>query len=245
MFHADAGVLDPDRAMAAMLRLAAVRGADIRFDTPVTHLAASPFGDGALVHTDSGTFTAPVAVIAAGGWLAPLMGEMVRLPALEVTQQQAFHLAPRGPYGDTPWPIFIYRDAADHFYGLPGGRDGEVPGAVKLGEHHGGTVTAAAGRDGVVHPAGRERAIKFAAKRLPGLDSQPVNELTCLYTTTPSEDFILDRQGPFVIASACSGHGAKFATLLGEIIADLAAGKPPPDPRFTLAAHLGTIRPNV
>ena len=64
-------------------------------------------------------------------------------------------------------------------------------------------------------------------KRLPGLDPRPVNELTCLYTTTANEDFILDRQGPFVIASPCSGHGAKFAPLLGEVIADLAAGRPP------------------
>jgi sarcosine oxidase len=113
-----------------------------------------------------------------------------------------------------------------------------VPGAVKLGEHHGGVVTTAAGRHGFVDPSGRKRATAFAARRLPGLNSEPVNELTCLYTVTSNEDFILDRQGPFVIASPCSGHGAKFAPLLGEIIADLAAGAPSPDPRFTLAAHL-------
>ncbi len=253
MFHADAGVLDPDRAMAAMLRLTAAAGADVRFETPVTHLSAAPGGDGALAHTDSGTFAAPVVVVAAGGWLPPLAGDLIRLPALEVTQQQVFHLAPRTapaggpppasrPYGDNPWPVFIYRDDADHFYGLPGGRDGAVPGAVKLGEHHAGVVTTAAGRDGAVDPAARQRAASFAARRLPGLDSHPVNEVTCLYTTTLNEDFILDRQGPFVIASACSGHGAKFAPLLGEIIADLAAGKPSPDPRFTLAAHLAAAR---
>jgi monomeric sarcosine oxidase len=255
MFHADAGVLDPDRAMAAMLRLAASRGADVRFDTPVTHLQATPGGEGAIAHTDSGTFAAPVVVVAAGGWLPPLLGDLVRLPPLAVTQQQAFHLAPRAgpgvaafsatpgaavasPYGSAPWPIFIYRDEADHFYGLPAGRDGEVPGAVKLGEHHVGVVTTASGRDGIVDPVGRDRATAFAARRLPGLDPEPVGEISCLYTTTASEDFILDRQGPFVIASPCSGHGAKFAPLLGEILADLAAGKPSPSPRFTLAAHL-------
>jgi len=55
-----------------------------------------------------------------------------------------------------------------------------------------------------------------------------------------NEDFILDRPGggPFVVASPCSGHGAKFAPLVGEIIADLAAGGTTADPRFTLAAHL-------
>ncbi len=65
-----------------------------------------------------------------------------------------------------------------------------------------------------------------------------MGELTCLYTSTASEDFILDRQGPFVIASACSGHGAKFAPLIGQIAADLADGKGAPDQRFGLAAHL-------
>jgi sarcosine oxidase len=253
MFHADAGVLDPERAVAAMLRLAAARGAQVRFGTQVTRVAvgpAGPNGGEAVLHTPGGTFTAPVAVIAVGGWLTPLMGEIVRLPALAVTQQQVFHLAPRvapadggprsaaRPYGDNPWPIFIFRDEVDFFYGLPAGRDGEVPGAVKLGEHHGGMVTTAAGRHGFVDPAGRGRATAFAARRLPGLDPRPVNELTCLYTVTSNEDFILDRQGPFVIASPCSGHGAKFAPLVGEIIADLAVGKPSPDPRFTLAAHL-------
>ena len=249
MFHADAGVLDPDRAVAAMLRLAAARGADIRFETPVTRLAVNPDGDGALVHTGGGTFTAPVVAIAVGAWLGPLAGDLVRLPALTVTQQQVFHFAPhREPSAPgapsapaTLWPIFIVRDEIDDCYGLPGGRDGQVPGAIKLGEHYGGKVTTAADRDYAVDPAARARTIAFAEKRLPGLADDPVNEVTCLYTSTANEDFILDRTGPFVIASACSGHGAKFAPLLGEIIADLAAGKPTPDPRFALAAHLSRL----
>jgi sarcosine oxidase len=236
MYHADSGVVDPERAMAAMLRLAAGRGADVRFDTPVRRVETASGGDGAVVHTDSGTFTAPVAVIAAGAWLPPLLGSLVDLPPLEVSQQQAFHFAPR-EVPPAPWPIFIFGDAAGHVYGLPGGRDGEVQGAIKIGEHHNGKVTTAAGRDGIVQPAARDRVTAFARERLPGLDSTLVNDLTCLYTTTANEDFILDRQGPLVIASACSGHGAKFAPLLGEIITGLTSGQPAPDPRFTLAAH--------
>ncbi|HEY5393940.1 MAG TPA: N-methyl-L-tryptophan oxidase [Trebonia sp.] len=237
MFHSDAGVLDPDRAMTAMLRLAVAGGADVRFGTPVTRLAPTPGGDGATAHTDGGTFTAPVAVVAAGAWMAPLIGDLVRLPPLTVTQQQVFHFGPRGQPAP-PWPIFIYKDDIDDFYGLPGGRDGEVPGAIKLGEHRGGTAASADGRDFTVDPGARRRAVEFAGQRLPGLDSSPINEITCLYTSTANEDFILDRTGPIVIASACSGHGAKFAPLLGEILADLATGRPAPDPRFALAAHL-------
>jgi monomeric sarcosine oxidase len=239
MYHAEAGVLDPDRAMGAMLRLAAARGAEVRFGTPVKRLAPEPAGDGAVAHTDSGAFAAPVVVVAAGAWLPELIGDLVPLPPLTVTQQEIFHFAPRQATG-RPWPIFIYQDHGDQFYALPGGRDGEVPGAIKLGDDR-GKVTTASDRDFTVDPAARDAAIEFTKRRMPGLDSHPVNEVTCLYTSTASEDFILDRPGggPFVIASACSGHGAKFAPLLGEIIAGLASGEPTPDPRFTLVAHLG------
>jgi monomeric sarcosine oxidase len=236
MYHAGSGVLDPDNAMAAMLRLAAANGADVRFGTPVARLEPAPSGDGAVAHTDSGSFAAPVIAVTAGAWLAPLLDGLVDLPPLTVTQQQVFHFAPQTvPAG--PWPIFVYKDGASDCYGLPGGRDGEVPGAVKLGEHAGYRTTTAADRDFVVDPAARARVMKFVGERIPGLSATPVNEVTCLYTWTANEDFILDRSGPFVVASPCSGHGAKFAPLLGEIIADLATGKPAPDARFTLAAH--------
>ena len=239
MYHADSGVLDPRNAMAAMIRLAAAKGADVRFDTPVTRLEPLPDGGGAVAHTDSGSFTAPVIAIAAGAWIAPLLAGLVELPPLTVTQQQVFHFAPL-TVPDEPWPIFVHKDGTDDCYGLPGGRDGEVPGAMKVGEHAGSRPTTAAERDFAVDPAARARTIDFIGRRIPGLNPVPVNEVTCLYTWTANEDFILDRSGPFVVASPCSGHGAKFAPLLGEIIADLAAGKPTPDPRFALAAHAVT-----
>jgi monomeric sarcosine oxidase len=236
MYHQDAGVLDPEHAMAAMLRLAAARGAAVRFGTPVTRLERTPSGDGAVAYTDSGSFTAPVIVVAAGAWTAPLLDGVLSLPPLTVTQQQVFHFAPVTVPAD-PWPVFIFQDGGDNCYGLPGGRDGGVAGAIKIGEHTGFRQTTAAGRDFIVDPAARARVAGFARRRVPGLDPAPVNEVTCLYTWTANEDFVLDRSGPFVLASPCSGHGAKFAPLLGEIIADLAAGNPAPDPRFTLAAH--------
>jgi monomeric sarcosine oxidase len=238
MFHADSGVLDPTNAVAAMLRLAVASGADVRFDTPVTRLEPTRAGDGAVARTDSGSFTAPVIAVAAGAWITPLLGGVVELPPLAVTQQQVFHFAPAPTSREAdPWPIFVHKDGIDDCYGLPGGRDGEVPGAIKVGEHAGSRVTTAADRDFVVDPGARSRVTAFIGRRIPGLSTTPVNEVTCLYTWTANEDFVLDRSGPFVVASACSGHGAKFAPLLGEIIADLATGKAAPNARFTLAAH--------
>jgi sarcosine oxidase len=219
--------------MTAMRGIAAEYGAQICYGSPVLRVEA---GDaGGTVHTADRSWRAPVVIVAAGAWLEPLLGAHVPLPPLVVTQVPAFHFAPREP---GPWPVFIYHDEVAR-YGLPAGRDGEVPGAVKIGEHGRGTVTTGDGRDGVVGPAARDRVRAFVGQRLGGLDPAPVGEVTCLYTSTANEDFILDRHGPFVVCSPCSGHGAKFAPLVGEIAADLACGGASREPRFTLAAQFG------
>jgi monomeric sarcosine oxidase len=235
MFHPEGGVIDPERAMTAMRAIAAAHGAQICYGTPVLRVEAG--GESAMVHTADRSWRALVIVIAAGAWLEPLLGGQVPLPPLTVTQEDAFHFARRAPL--RPWPAFIcYDDIV--MYGLPAGRDGEVPGAIKVGAHHGGgPVTTGDLRDGIVRPAARDRASGFVRDWLPGLDPAPAGEVTCLYTSTATEDFILDRHGPFVVCSPCSGHGAKFAPLTGEIAADLACGGASPDRRFTLAAHLG------
>jgi monomeric sarcosine oxidase len=256
LFQPDAGVIDAQRAMDAMRALAEARGAQIYYASPALDVSASPALDvsasaaldvsasaaldvsasaaGVVVRTADRSWQAPVVVVAAGAWLAPLLGAQVPLPPLTVTQQEAFHFAPRARGG--PAPVFIYRGELA-VYGLLAGRDGEVPGAIKIGKHDFTTVTTGDERDGIVSPAGREEVRAFVRERLENLDPDPVGELTCLYTSTATEDFILDRRGPFVVCSACSGHGAKFAPLTGEIVADLACGDAAADPRFTLAAH--------
>lgn len=238
LFHPDAGVIDAERAMAAMTRLAIARGAQVCYSSAVQRLSVDD--GGAVLHTADRSWRASVVVVAAGAWLEPLLGGLVRLPSLAVMQQQAFHFAPLAPLdGEPAPPVFICHDEIAPIYGLLAGRDGGVSGAIKVGEHGYGTVTTGDSRDGIVNPASRERVRAYVRDRLRGLDPEPVGEVTCLYTSTVSEDFILDRQGPFVICSACSGHGAKFAPLTGEIAADLACGDAPPDRRFTLAAHIG------
>jgi monomeric sarcosine oxidase len=232
MFQPDAGVIDAERAMVAMRSLAEVYGAQIHYGSPVLSVSASEAG--AVVRTADRSWYAPAVVVAAGAWLGPLLGAQVPLPPLVVTQQQAFHFAQRASAG--PQPAFIYRGEVA-IYGLLAGRDGEVPGAIKIGKHDQGPVTTGDDRDGLVSPAGREEVRAFVRTTLEDLDPDPVGELTCLYTSTATEDFILDRQGPFVVCSVCSGHGAKFAPLTGDMAADLACGGTPADPRFTLAAH--------
>jgi glycine/D-amino acid oxidase-like deaminating enzyme len=156
---------------------------------------------------------------------------LARTRVLSVTQQQVFHFRHRDPAA--AWPTIVHK-AELQIFGMPSGADGGPVPAFKLGQHDGGTPTTAATRDGVIDRACRERIVRHVVDRLPGLDPEPVGETSCLYTTTPDDDFVLDRIGPLVIASPCSGHGAKFAPLMGAMIADLAMGRAEVRPRFAL-----------
>ena len=63
---------------------------------------------------------------------------------------------------------------------------------------------------------------ELVRRRLPTFSPTPLRSETCIYTMTPDQDFVLDRSGPIVVGSACSGHGFKFGPLLGDLLADLA-----------------------
>ena len=155
-----------------------------------------------------------------GGRLGrPLLHGRVTLPPLSVTQQQIFHFPRLDPDAEQ-WPSVIH-DELTPIYHLAGGRDGGPGEDRKIAEHRHGTATTASGRSGIVDPASRARIVEYVRRWLPGLDPTPGREATCLYTTTPNEDFVLDRAGTLVVCSACSGHGAKFAPLIGEMTAEL------------------------
>ena len=230
--YREAGIFDPELATAEMLRLAAARGATVVHECPVT--LVEPAGSGVLVSAAGETLRAAVAVVAAGPWGADLLRDVVALPSLSVTQQQVFHFARRAPGDEPVWPIALH-EQVPAVYSLPGGRDGGSPGNVKLGEHDPGTPTTADGRDGIVDPAARVRMIEYVRRWWPGLEPSPLTELSCLYTWTGNEDFVVDREGPMVVLSPCSGHGAKFAPLIGEWAADLVEGGGLPHPLFGLA----------
>ena len=234
LFHPQAATVDSAAAVTAMLDVARRLGAQVRFAAPVT--AVQHVGDRVRLSCADGTsLHARRAIVAAGAWLGPLLGGGFGLPALRVTQQQLFHF-PRLDAAVPPWPSVIHEDVRG-IYHLAGGRDGGPGDARKIGEHDTGHATTAATRDDVVDPQSRARVIEYVQRWLPGLDPVPQGEATCLYTSTPSEDLLLDRVGPIVVCSACSGHGAKFAPLIGELAVGLATGDGEVPERFRLAAH--------
>ncbi|MFF3378051.1 FAD-dependent oxidoreductase [Streptomyces sp. NPDC002680] len=233
LYHPDAGVVDADQTVAACVRRAVEHGADALIGVRVERVEV---GERVRLYTDDGReIVADTVVVAAGAWL-PDLQLPVPLPPLRVTQQQVFHFPQRER--DVRWPILVHKDASMQVFGLPSGADGGPLPAVKVAEHDRGTPTTARTRSGVVDPSSRARVSDFVRERLPGLVPEPVAETTCLYTTTPDEDFVLDRHGPLVVVSPCSGHGAKFAPLIGAMAADLATGRTEPHPRFRLQ-HAG------
>jgi monomeric sarcosine oxidase len=235
VFHDQAGTVDAEGAVDGFLTDAQRHGAQVQFETAVQSIAVR--GDELVeVRTDDDAITARRVVLAPGAWLAQLAGELVPLPELLVTQQQIAHF-PRLDTSAPPWPSAIHDDQP-LIYHLAGGRDGTVADDRKIARHDGGTMTAGVPLDRSLDPNNSAELIEYVRQWLPGLDPTPRNEATCLYTSTSSEDFVLDRVGPLVICSACSGHGAKFAPLVGELTADLALGSGAAVPdRFRLAAH--------
>ena len=234
LWHPGAGVIDAEGTVSALLEQAPRHGAQVLTGWPVGRVAATSTGY-RLATGDGRTIDAEQIVITAGGWLPALLdrlplpaGFRALLPPLQVSQENAFHFPYREEAAGS-WPTFIHRTPAIQTYGLPGGRDAGFRGQ-KIAEFIGGRrIASAADQDGVVDPANRARMVDHVRQYLPGLVPEPYAETTCLFTSTPTEDFVIDGADGITLVSPCSGHGAKFAPLIGDIAADVATGtgRPP------------------
>jgi sarcosine oxidase len=253
LWHPDAGVLDAEGTVRALLEQAERHGGRLLTGWPVDRVVATRTGH-RLETGDGRTLDAERVVVTAGGWLPSLLdrlplpaGFRALVPPLRVSQENVYHF----PYRDEPaadgdtgrsWPTFIHKSPAIPTYGLPGGRDAGFRGQ-KLAEFAGGrTISSAVEQDGVVDPANRTRMVDYVRRYLPGLVSEPYAEATCLFTSTPSEDFLIDGVDGITVVSPCSGHGAKFAPLIGDIAADVATGAEPAPDRFTVRALAAVSR---
>jgi sarcosine oxidase len=195
-----------------------------------------------LWHPDAGVLDAERIVVTAGGWLPWLLDRLPLragwpVPPLRVSQENVYHFPYRDAVSvadDASWPTFIHKSPVIPTYGLPGGRDAGFRGQ-KLAEFAAGRrIASAAEQDGVVDPANRARMVDYVRRYLPGLVPEPYAEATCLFTSTPSEDFLIDGVDGITVVSPCSGHGAKFAPLIGDMAADVATGARRAPDRFTV-----------
>jgi sarcosine oxidase len=229
----DGGVCMAERTVRAQARLAAEAGADVRENAKVIRLEAT--GTGAIVHTEGERFHAPVVVVTAGPWAQGLLATAAIDLPLTPSFEQVTYFALEDP---SPLPTLIDWDVDPPRtpYTVP---NPEETGRFKVALHMSGPPVDADARSFEPDPERVEKVTAYAARRFATHRPEGGTD-TCLYTNTPDEDFVLDRRGPVVIGSPCSGHGFKFAPLMGRILADLATAQPAPMPieRF-LAARFG------
>lgn len=225
-----AGWIEAAATVQSLAVLATRAGADIRFGSQVTALQVSGDGDGVVVHLDGGTVRADVVVVAGGAWTSGLLPELA-LPPLVTTEEHVLFFEPRESPPGAGITTFLHEDEIT-VYGLPG-----PSGLVKVGEHHNGAVVTGDERTFVTGPERVDRMERYVAEWLPGLEPTALRTSTCLYTSTATLDFVLDRVGPVVVAAGFAGHGFKFVPEIGRRLAAMAMGDEPPDPRFALDWH--------
>jgi sarcosine oxidase len=225
-----AGWLDPERCNAAHLKVAAQHGADLRFEEPVVSWTADD--DGVSVTTSYGTYRADHLVLSVGACTPTLLNGL-ELP-LEIERQVVFWFNLAGAkYEASQFPIWAYEYTPGAIsYGFP-----RLPRGVKASIMHGGEISH--GSEHVnrsVHDDEVNPLRSALEPVLPELAKADVVESdVCLFTNTPDHDFIIDWHPQFprvLISSACSGHGFKFASVVGEIQANLVSGG---DKRFDLS----------
>ncbi len=215
VFDAQAGWLAPERSVETHLRLAERHGATLRFSEPIERWEAD--GDGVRVTSAHGTHRARRLVITAGSWLPRLLPQLA--PHLWVERNVLFWFEPRGEQAAfARLPVYIVQDTDRNYYGFPY----DPASGLKLAGLHFGDRVDPDTVDREPSAADEERVRAWLRRRMPLANGERRRAQVCLYTNSPDGHFIIDRDGPVTYASACSGHGFKFASAVGEILADLA-----------------------
>ena len=224
VFQPEGGFIASERAIVAHAGAAQREGADLRARERVLGWEARASGHGVRVRTDKGSYEADRLVLTAGAWMADLAPVLAGRAVPE--RQVLAWLQPRRPdlFAPNRFPVFNLQVEEGRYYGLP---VYEVPG-LKFGRYHHRDehTTAEAMRREV--DAEDERLLRqFGERYFPEGSGATMALRACMFTNTPDEHFVLDHHPEFpqvVLASPCSGHGYKFCSVIGEIIADLATG---------------------
>ncbi|HEY4349443.1 MAG TPA: N-methyl-L-tryptophan oxidase [Gaiellaceae bacterium] len=221
IYQPEGGFLDPERSVRAHLDAALAAGAELRSGERVLDWTAA--ADGVRVRTDRASYEAGRLVLAPGAWAPALLHLPPELFAVE--RQVVAWFEPLDPEPFTPdrMPIFFVETGGEDHYGFP-----NIDGVgVKLGRmgFPGQPVGDPEAMDRTPGEAEIEVLRAFLAEHVPAAAGALTKAGVCMFTNTPDGHFLLDlhpTEPNVVVASACSGHGFKFASVVGEILAELA-----------------------
>ncbi|WP_248761120.1 N-methyl-L-tryptophan oxidase [Pseudarthrobacter sp. SSS035] len=223
-YEREAGYVLPEPAMSALLRVAERNGAVIHRPEEVTHWSAD--GDGVRVETTHGSYKAGRLVITAGPWAAEQLRGL-GLPLQVVRIVNAYYRPERPDLwtAEKGAPNFTMNVPEGEYYGMP-----SIAGqGLKIGRHDLGEPTTARTIGREVGSDEVEHLRRILDTYMPGASGPCELAITCMYTMTPDENYIVERH-PFhsQVAYACgfSGTGFKFGPVIGEILADLITDVP-------------------
>jgi len=219
LYEPDAGTLAVERCVRVHVALAAARGATVRFHEPVVSWEAGR--DSVVASTNQGRYVGGRLMICGGSWSGRILKEL-RLP-LRVLRKVVFWYEVTGDWHrqDRGCPVFCFDALNAFYYGFPV-IDAE---GLKLADHHGGEpVDDPDHLDRGWHESDQRGADEFVRSHLRGV-GRVRKHAVCMYTMTPDQHFIIDQvpdQPNVIFAAGFSGHGFKFAPMIGSILADLA-----------------------
>jgi len=220
VFQPDGGFLRPERCVSAHVNAARDRGAVVRTNERVVSWDVA--SDSVVVRTKAATYSARRLVVTAGPWAGGVVQTLQ--PLLSVERQVVMWTTPPRPERFTPdgFPVFYLHDDEGSFYGVP-----MVDGrGFKIGKYHHRRQIVDPDTVDRVCSADDEAVLRGAIRRyFPDADGPAAALETCLFTNTADEHFVIDvlPDVPAVtIAAGFSGHGFKFCSVVGEILADLA-----------------------
>jgi sarcosine oxidase len=221
VYQPDGGFVLSERCIAAHVDAATTLGAEIHAEEEVTGWEVT-LDDGVLVETGRGSYRANSLVISTGAWAGGLIPALA--DSLVPERQVVGWFEPKAPelFAPARFPVFNLSAEEGRYYGFP---IYEIPG-FKIGRYHHLDQTATPGSDhGPITPED-EAVLRMALSRyFPEADGPAVALKTCMFTNSPDEHFVI---GPLPgvpqvqVAAGFSGHGFKFAAVVGEILSDLA-----------------------
>lgn len=226
LWEPQAGYLNVNRSINAFYDQALNAGAKIHSNEKVLTWTAK--SDHIVVQTSQNTYRTEKLIFTSGSWTGGLLNTPF-LP-LKVTRQVLawIEVPDDGLYSHPQFPCWFLHDPdRGMYYGFPISMTGDSnePKGIKLGLHMPGTVTDPDKVDRSIRESDKEIIDYFLENYMPQLKNQPIQYKICMYTYTPDEHFILDylpETGKKVmVAGGFSGHGFKFAPVIGEILADL------------------------
>jgi sarcosine oxidase len=224
VFQPDAGILQPEKAINLFVKSARELGATVALGTRVESVLA--VGDHVEVRLESGeTIEAGSAVLAVGPWIQDLVPELGR--SMRLTRQPLMWFEPltRQLVQPASMPVFFFQTPDDLIYGFPDFRGSGVKAASHLS---GGELTTADEIRAAVSDEEKAHLKSMMGRYVPAAAGPVRQTHVCIYTRSTDEHFVLGLHPSapqIVLASPCSGHGFKFASIFGEILADLAMAK--------------------